>query len=236
MAVAIDDLATAASEATGTSLTATVPAGGVASGARVVVCFAMTGEGGTVSCADGRGNPYSVDEEVTNNTTVRTVVLSAPVATALQPGDAITVTHPEVARRCMTALVLTGLVDGGDPDQTQSAEFTSEAPSAGSLTVSTAPAALVTAVSVGTGGILPFFTPGNGWSAGDADQATVVAIYAQHRVAATAGTYTGEGTLSDTADWAAVFVSYQNVEDPEPEPAVPAGYPWPIHRRRRGWQ
>src|SRR5690242_13336664 len=74
---------------TGTSITIPVAAGGVPAGSTVIVALAMDPAAGAVSAIDARGNTYTNDVDRANGSGtsgVRTVVLSAPVTTALVGG------------------------------------------------------------------------------------------------------------------------------------------------------
>ena len=97
----VKNVGTASSKTLGTTLAVTLAAGvNVPAGDSVFVTFAMDPGAGPVSCADSKGNVYSNDADVTNGSLtsgVRTLVFSAPMTTALAPGDTITVTTPSIA-------------------------------------------------------------------------------------------------------------------------------------------
>src|SRR5439155_424317 len=68
-----------------TSISVTVPAGGVAFGHTVLVSFAMDPAAGAVSCADTKGNSYSAVVDFANGSGtsgVRTVVFAARIVAA----------------------------------------------------------------------------------------------------------------------------------------------------------
>ncbi len=114
------------STATGTTLTVTVPAAGVAAGNTVLVSFAMDPVSGTVSGTDSRGNTYTDDSDIMNGTSgsgtgVRTVVLSAPVTTALVSGDTITITFPSVGSKAASIFSVNDLISASRVDKTSSA-------------------------------------------------------------------------------------------------------------------
>src|SRR5207244_8500746 len=101
-----------ANSTTGTSISITVPAGGVAFGHTVLVSFAMDPAAGAVSCTDSKGNSYSAVVDFANGsgtTGVRTVVFSARIVTALVGGNTITVTHPSGAARAVSINEFSGL-------------------------------------------------------------------------------------------------------------------------------
>src|SRR5262249_50702565 len=84
--VATGPLWTNGTTTTGTTLSITVPAGGVPVKNTVIVTFALDPAAGSVSCSDARSNVYTVDVDQTNGsatTGVRTVVCSSRLVTAL---------------------------------------------------------------------------------------------------------------------------------------------------------
>ena len=97
----------------GTSISVTLQGSvSVAVGDTLIVTFVMDPAAGAVSCADSRGNSYSVDADVTNGSGtsgVRTVVCSASVATALGNNDTITVTHPLATSKALSVNEFSGL-------------------------------------------------------------------------------------------------------------------------------
>ena len=80
------------SKAGNTSLTISVPAGGVAAGDSVIVSVTAGTFGGAVACSDTKGNVYSVDADVTS--VGRLFICSARNVTALTSSDKITATYP----------------------------------------------------------------------------------------------------------------------------------------------
>ncbi len=95
----VKDIGTYSLTTNGTSISLTVPAGGVAAGNSIIITFAMAEQIGTVGCADQVGNSYSVDVDVSLNNAVRTVVCAAHDVSALSSGQWIQVTHPTVTDR-----------------------------------------------------------------------------------------------------------------------------------------
>ncbi|MFD1145982.1 hypothetical protein [Saccharothrix hoggarensis] len=80
---------------TATTLSVSVPAGGVAAGRLLVVRFAAYGYGtGVVSVADSRGNTYQLDLSHNGSSLGINAMFSCRTTTALLAGDLITVTHP----------------------------------------------------------------------------------------------------------------------------------------------
>lgn len=84
----------------------------MATGSRIVVCFAMDPAAGTVSCADSGSNAYlNVADTAQGSGTsgVRVVMLTAPVTAALSSGSTIIVTLPTATAKAMTVAVFAGL-------------------------------------------------------------------------------------------------------------------------------
>ena len=124
-----------ANTTTGTSISITVPAGGVAFGHTVLVSFAMDPAAGAVSCTDSKGNSYRAVVDFANGsgtTGVRTVVFSARIVTALVGGNTITVTHPSVDARAVSINEFSGL---GFVDLTHTAAGFNGSPSSGSTAI-----------------------------------------------------------------------------------------------------
>lgn len=111
----------------GSSVNLAVPTGGVGQGSNVVVvCWkAETDAGGGCSVADTRLNTYSTltTYRTTNSATIFLFqILSAPMATALQAGDNITVTYSAGSPWFFDALVMTN-VSGIDVTATNFISF-----------------------------------------------------------------------------------------------------------------
>src|SRR3989442_1369088 len=126
----------------GTSVSVTLQGSvSVAVGDTLIVTFVMDPAVGAVSCADSRGNSYSVDADVTNGSGtsgVRTVVCSASVATALGNNDTITVTHPLATSKALSVNEFSGL-RASALDKTAGATGNSTTPASGATALSAQP-------------------------------------------------------------------------------------------------
>jgi hypothetical protein len=191
---------------------ATVPAGGVAVGRTVLVRVSLRGAGtGAVAASDSRGNTYSKDADVDEGT-ARVVVFSAPVTTALQAADTISITHPSAASSSsIVAGELKNIVGAGRVDATGSGTGSSASPS-GSVTTTTANDFVVGATSNTTNRtyteaanwlLLSHLAASCGGGPGNADS------HAASRFAATTGVFTYNPTLSGSSNWAAAIVAYK---------------------------
>jgi hypothetical protein len=140
-------IGTATSTASGTTITVSVPAAGVAVNNTVIVSIAMDPSAASVGVTDARGNTYTADEDVTNGTGtmgVRTLVFSARVTTALQRADLITVTFGSaVVGKAVSAAYFNGLVAASRVDQTTAATGASITPSSGNTATTLQPDELV---------------------------------------------------------------------------------------------
>src|SRR3989442_3478381 len=126
----------------GTSVSVTLQGSvSVAVGDALIVTFVMDPAAGAVSCADSRGNSYSVDADVTNGSGpsgVRTVVCSASVATALGNNDTITVTHPLATSKALSVNEFSGL-RASALDKTAGATGNSTTPASGATALTAQP-------------------------------------------------------------------------------------------------
>jgi Big-like domain-containing protein len=196
-----------------TSNAVTVPAAGVAAGNTVIVRATIRGSGaGAVSATDTRGNTYTNDKDVTGSNSMRVVVLSAHVGTALQSGDVITVTHPSGSATAVVASAYSGIASSSRVDTTGSGGANSNSPSASVTTTNaddliygavgnqnsrtvTEPASWNTDshVTSDCGG-----APGNSTNNG------------AYRVVSSTGSYTYNPTLSNSEHWGEAVVAYKS--------------------------
>src|SRR5206468_4753386 len=110
------------SEVPATSINVTLTAG-ASLGNTVIVTFSMLPLSGAVSCSDSRGNTYSNDADVMNGVSgsgigVRTVICSTTVTNALGASDTITITHPLVTARAISATEFSGIDTSASLDRT----------------------------------------------------------------------------------------------------------------------
>ena len=204
-------------QAIGTSISITVPAGGVAAGNTLIVSFAMDPASGAVSCTDTKGNAYTAAVDVTNGSGtsgVRTVVFSARIVTALVPGDTITVSYPSVVADAVSINEFSGL---GFVDKTMTATGNSTSPSSGSTaTTSQANELLLGTFGVETKKDDPFTAgatytalqnAGSGTSSTPTDH---VSIDPEYRIVAATGSYLADGSIAPSPhNWGAAIVTFR---------------------------
>lgn len=185
----------------------------VPSGHTLFICVAS----GTIStpsnwsAIDGVGNAWNlVDRAETLTTGKCSVMLYAPVATALPSGSSITITCNQSMAR-IVAVVLEA-DDNLTLDIEASATGTSSNPLA-----STAPNASTTA----TGFVLTTFaaasatvwTPGSTWTPGPTDVSngttTNTAVFTEWKTSTTASVKTGDATVDSSRAWSGVVAAFK---------------------------
>ncbi|TMA30654.1 MAG: hypothetical protein E6J79_21080, partial [Deltaproteobacteria bacterium] len=200
---------------TSTSISITVPAGGVAFGHTVLVSLAMDPAAGTVSCVDTKGNSYSAVVDFANGsgtTGVRTVIFAARIVTALSAGNTITVSYPSVDASAVSINEFSGL---GFVDRTASAGGNNGTPSSGSTAVtSQANELLLGSIGVETKKNDPFAAgagytglPNTGTGKSGSPSSNV-SIDPEYRIVAATGSYVADGTTV-FARWAATIATFR---------------------------
>lgn len=195
----------------GASSTLTVPAGGVGAGNTVVVVLVLrdTAPAGPVAVTDAGGNSYATDVDFTNSN-IRKVILSGRATTALQAGDAVTVTHPDVDAEAAAALEFSGIreprldtaaADGG----------LSSTPTVTAATSNDTDLLVGAAGNVGNRS----YTEATAWTT-VADLATNcgggtgrLTLHAAYRTVSSAGSWTYNPTLNANDRWAAGIAAYR---------------------------
>lgn len=164
----VKNIGTNQSKTAGTSISVTVPAAGVKAGNSIIVTFAMDSTSGSVSVSDTAGNTYNLDADTGVYVTyVRTLIFSAHNVTALVSGNTITVTHPSVNAKAVSANEFSGLAKTSALalDKTSTATGDSTTPSSGSTATTTqADELLIGAIGV-EGPLGDTFTAGSGYTA-----------------------------------------------------------------------
>lgn len=214
----VKNVGTNNSKVANTSLSVTVPAGGVARGHLLVVSFAIDGVSGTVSASDSKGNSYTVAANAqyaspgTGN--VRTVILYSLINTALASGDTVTVTYPSRTAKAMTVDEYSG---ANTLDVVRTATGATTTPSTGNVTTTNDNELLVAAFGV-EGDITETFTAGGGFNASPPPESgttggtatTNSTIDPAYTTAASIGTYAATATLSVSTDCARALATFFN--------------------------
>jgi type II secretory pathway pseudopilin PulG len=222
--VVLTNIGQNSSTTTGTTISVTVPAGGVAAGNTIIVSFATDPTNtptGAVTVADTKGNTYTKDADIANGTGtsgVRTVVFSAPVTTALVSGNTITVTYPSAAAKAVSVCYANGLISASRVDVTHTGTGNNTDPTSGATAATTQASELLfgaigtesrissTTMTAGSG-----YTLLNDASADTGSSGSSITIFPEYQPVYATGTYTANGTLSGSTsrNWAAVIVTYK---------------------------
>ncbi|MBW2437899.1 MAG: hypothetical protein JRF29_11510, partial [Deltaproteobacteria bacterium] len=189
----VQDIGTYSLTTNGTSISLTVPAGGVAAGNSIIITFAMSDQTGTVGCADQAGNPYTVDVDVSLNNAVRTVVCAAHDVSALSSGQWIQVTHPSVGDRNIYAGEFSELATSSTLDQATSNTGNATAMTSGSVTTTVPNELLIGAIGV-QGPTSDNFVHGSGWTGLTEAGTSNITLNSQYQIVSATGSYNANGT------------------------------------------
>ena len=191
----------------GSSSILVVPPGGIPSGDTLLVRIALSGAraDSTVAASDGV-NSYVVDADMARRNRVRVVVIRGYIDVALQGGDLITVSHPDVRAESVTADQFSGLADA-PPIALGTGSGRSATPTADTAT-SGGESILYGAVANVRNVV---HSEASGWSSisliGSVCPRQLDNI-AAYRVDATAGPIDYTTTLSRTTNWVEVLIVY----------------------------
>src|SRR6184192_1660948 len=212
----VQDIGTATVNSTGTTTTVSVPAAGVAAGDSIILAFTCGDVAGDLSATDSAGNTYTVDVKGAKAGLVRTAILSAHNVNTLVQNDTITVTHPSMDRRLLTADEFSGLAKAGTRDQTSTGNGTGTAADSGATATTTQAIELLIG-AVGTDGLKSdIFTAGNDGQGGTYTLLTGVGangsgsftLNPAYEIVAATNAYHATGTLSPARNWVANVATY----------------------------
>lgn len=215
-ATLVQSLGTNALDATGTTLTLTVPVGGVPIGDTIFIAAISATTGGAPTCADARGNVYTRDKSATSPSNIsRLSFFSCPVTVALLAGDLITVTYSvTITKRAIAGAQFTGMNSTGILDVSTSASGTSTAPSATTGATTNANDLVIGIIGV-DGPTADTFTemaafsghtlPRSGTNGGGADET----IDWAYKVVSSTGTQNYAPTLGTSRGWVDFVLTYK---------------------------
>src|SRR5438874_631764 len=212
----VQEIGTATANTTGTTTAISVPAAGVAAGDSIILTFTCGDVVGDFSATDSAGNTYTVDIQGTKAGLVRTAILSAHNVNTLVQNDTITVTHPSMDRRLLTADEFSGLAKASTRDQTSTGNGTGTAADSGATATTTQAIELLIG-AVGTDGLKSdIFTAGNDGHGGTYTRLTGVGMNGagsftlnpEYEIVAATNAYHATGTLSPARDWVANVATY----------------------------
>lgn len=209
----VQQVGTKAVSATGqSSISVTVPAGGVAAGNLLVVAVGFGGlTSRDVTGSDSGSNTYQTDvrADKTTNQTPHVVVLSALVGTALAASDTITMSFVggTVNYPLMIVYEYSGLAASSWLDASAGDIGSSAAPDSGSDTTTVADTLLIGACCYDVVG--GNYTAGSGYVELHENSNTTKRLQMEEDIVSSTGSYNADGSLAASKDWAQVFAAYK---------------------------
>ena len=168
----------------------------------------------TVTVADSAGNTYTNNADITDSSSTRTLVFSAPVTTALTTSNSITVSFTHSVQYInVSNFSVSGLLTASPVDKTSTSTGTSTSVSSGTTgTTTQASELLIGALGIDfSGNGTATLTPGSGYAALPANAISGSwGIYPEYEIVSSTGAYSATGTMSGNVnDWAAAIVTYK---------------------------
>lgn len=207
----IESLTTSTSLASGTTLTLTVPAGGVSLGNTLVLAAVHNEDGTGITATDSDGNVYTSDEERVQGVNLAAYVLSSRLTNALESGDTITITFPDTStRRAAEAIRVEALRPNYLGPQASQSQLGVTALSSGATATTTTSRAVV----IGAFGWnnqsdgAETFTPGAGFTSLSNTTASNRQLFTEYQEVTATGSYTATGTASAMGHSASIVAVY----------------------------
>jgi predicted ribosomally synthesized peptide with SipW-like signal peptide len=203
------------SSCAGASSAVTVPTGGIPAGRTLVVQLVLRGTNyaNAVAISDTRGNAWQTDRDVSRAAdSVRTVVFSSYVATTLQAGDTITVTHGNATAEGIAVDELRRVPQASPTDATNGANGASATPT---VAVTTTAGDRMVYGAFGTAGNQSVtledanFTQAHDVLHNCGGGAARARNHAAYRLVTTAASYSYAPTISGSVGWVAAGVAYK---------------------------
>ncbi len=213
----VQTVGSATAQTTGTTLSITVPAGGVPSGHTVILHTLSDIMNNGPSVTDSRGNTYTRDRSAPDSgSTIRFSVFSCPITTDLQAGDTITITFPSSSTtRIAVVNEYSAVLNPVVVDVQNGKAGTGISPN---INATTTHASDLLIASVGVAGdSTDSYTPdiGNAWTALTRVGTTGGAFGANrtidpaYRSVPAAGVYTFAPSLGTSSAWVAFLIAYE---------------------------
>lgn len=205
-----------------------VPASGVSAGDTVIVIGAKGNDQAAIaSVTDSGGNVYTVDRQLHGpaGSGMSMTVVSGFAATALQPGDRITITYEGTTaytNRFGAAYEFAGIAQGGRDQSISGGTYGSQA-TTGLMPATNQDSELVLGVFESQPASAAF-TPGAGLTALPAVSGAVVNLSLQpvYKVVGAVGQYDASGTYGGLTSWDAIGVTYRAGSGTPAAPTAPA--------------
>jgi YDG domain/Bacterial Ig-like domain (group 3)/MBG domain (YGX type)/Kelch motif len=190
----------------------------VAAGNTIFVAIAVDPTTAAFTVTDSAGNSYTKDADKTNGSVtsgVRSLVFSAPVATALSSGTITVATSPSTGVNvAATFFSVNGLVSASPADKSKTATGNGLTPNSGATaTTSQADELLIGALAIEDKN--PAVTEAAGFTKLSLSSVTsgqaphYVAMQPEYELVHSAAAYSAGGTLDTSAKWSAVIVTYR---------------------------
>lgn len=165
---------------------------------------------------DNQGNIYGLDSNATNPGEIETWIFSAPVTTALNPGDSITVhfSGSPPNAKAVSVLAVDGLASVNPLDATQANAGSSPSPDSGLTSMTSYPQEFLLGAIGVQGPNTDSFTPGGGYAligrvgTNDGAAATNVTLNPEILSVSATGQYNAGGTIFPSGNWAAAIATY----------------------------
>jgi Concanavalin A-like lectin/glucanases superfamily len=205
-------------KATGTSLTINVTES-VNVGNTIIVRVLTDYTASAPTITDSKGNTYTRDRTAPNSgTTMRAAIFSAPITSALSPGDTITITTPSTAAKVAIADEFSGLLTSGVLDVQNGTSGSSTTPGT-SISINTTHANSLVLGFVGVEGpqdedtytedaLGQFASLPRGGTIGDTDTSNLT-INGGFKSVSVTGNYKHQPTLDPTRNWILFIMSYK---------------------------
>ena len=220
---------------TSTTTSTTLPlTASVAQGNTVILAVALPGTSGNVTVNDTKGDSYSLTQDFSQGSFIRTLVFTAPVTSAsgLTTNDTITVTYPSSAVSAITAFQVSGLVQTSPVDQaanTNSFTFggTVSSPSVTTTSPNELLLGVVAADNNNSGTTSALAAAGSytavGTTVSAASGNTGVNLLPEYQIVSSTNTYAATETVNNGngAHWTAAILTYKGAVTISPT-ALPA--------------
>jgi predicted ribosomally synthesized peptide with SipW-like signal peptide len=199
----------------GASSAVTVPADGIPVGRTLVVQLVLRGTNyaNAVAISDTRGNAWQTDRDVSRAAdSLRTVVFSSYVATALQAADTITVTHGNATAEGIAVDELRRIPQAGRTDATNGTNGASTTPT---VALTTTAGDRMVYSGFGTAGNQSVsledtnFTQAHDVLHNCGGGAARARNHAAYRLVTTAASYSYSPTISGSVGWVAASAAYK---------------------------
>ena len=213
----VGNIGSATTKTAGTTMQITV-ANAVPFGDTIIARVLTDYSASAPTMTDSRGNTYTRDRTAPNSgNTIRAAIFSAPVTTALQAGDTITITSANVAARAAVVDDFRGLLSSSFVDKTNGSSGSSTTPGSTISITTTQANELIVGFAAVEGPLEDSYTEDSlgqfstltrAGTDADADD-TNLTVNGGYKSVGTTGTYSYRPTLDPSRNWISFIVSYK---------------------------